>query len=132
MPTETIGSFLTGFLHVSDTLPPDRPALFSPAPVVQSTRLLRNLLSRVQQPFRAEIISKAIAASEAFALPAFIVSADEKNPNEPAPDRQPILCEEDLKKLKALVVEKIKKAANENRLQTSEHFMWLLQCWRVW
>jgi hypothetical protein len=34
--------------------------------------------------------------------------------------------------MKVLAAEKIKKAANENRLQNSDHFMWLLQCWRLW
>jgi hypothetical protein len=132
VPAEKIGSLLAGFLQVSDCLPRAPFGSLSLAPVTQSTRLLRNSLARVPEGTRSDTIFGPIAGSDAFTLPAFIVHADEPNPNDPSLQHQPLLAKNDLTKLTKLVADKIKRAATENRLHGSEHFMWLLQCWGRW
>jgi len=131
IPTGSIGSFLSGFLQVGERFPQSKPELLSVSPISQASDLLKDLLLRVPENTRVEIISAGFNGSDGFTLPAFIVSADAKRPND-APVPNPLLTEDNLKKMKALVVEKIKKAALDHRIEKSEHFLWLLNCWRIW
>jgi hypothetical protein len=76
-------------------------------------------------------MSDAFNKTDSFTLPAFLINVDARQPN-PPPMPTPLLGEENSRKMKALVVQKIKKAAFEHRIEKSEHFLWLLNRWRIW
>jgi hypothetical protein len=128
---DNIAPFVRGSSEIGDNLPSVTPELLSIPPINQLARVLRNLLARLPQDSRAQTMITAFSGSNAFTLLAFVISFDEKRPGKKQPEN-PLLDDDATKEVKVLAVKKIKNAANDGRLEKSEHFLWLLNAWRLW
>ena len=120
-----------GILKSCDAFPTTRLAIFDFPPEVKACRLTRNLLLKVAEVSRADVMCKIFSDSEALVVPVIITDADGRKQNDD-PQKKHLLNESDLKKVQQVCIENIKKAATEGKLQKSDRFLWLLQCWKLW
>jgi predicted KAP-like P-loop ATPase len=91
--TENIASFLGGFLETSERFPGSKPELLDVLPIRQAVEVLKDLLLRLPEPVRLEVMSDAFNKTDSFTLPAFLINVDARQPN-PPPMPTPLLGEE--------------------------------------
>ena len=125
--------FVTAIFDIGDILPDEEIGFLGIGPEAHATRIIHWYLKKESDiKRRGEILKKAMKASTGLYLPV-LKTFIEDNKQERKKDRESFLVDEDdLKELKGICIEKIRKAAKSGQLQKHSKMAQLLYRWRKW
>lgn len=138
--TENIETVVCALFRVGDQLlkkEDERRYIFDVDNDMRISRLVYQLISRLEEEKRFEILFKAIQEGEALSLSVHEVSIlgqhhGKFTDNEPKPESQRIVNSEHLSLLEQLVLEKIHQAAENNVLLATPKLARILWSWKTW
>ena len=125
-------AFVTALFDISEDIPDDQDGMFEISAHMHASRIVYWYLKQdaFTEAERTNVIVDAVTETEGLALPMHIVSLElERQIEEPA---ERFLDSDVMEKLKALCVEKIRRAAADGTLIRSRHFISILYKWREW
>lgn len=126
--------FVTALLDVGDDLPEAPPGFFVIDPAMHAVRIIYWYLMREGDiERRGEILKEAIANTKGMFLPVKMVSTEDSDKDKDKDDTtRNLVTKADLQGLRTLCIEKIRAAAQDGRLSSSNNLMYMLYRWKQW
>jgi predicted KAP-like P-loop ATPase len=125
--------FITALFDIGDDLPEGQAGMFSVSTWMHASRIIRwYLMKEPDLSKRHAYLSEAIRLSKGLYLPAMKVALETDSQKEGRSSNERLLSDEAVEDLKAIVLEKIRNAADSARLSSHSHLATLLVIWAEW
>jgi predicted KAP-like P-loop ATPase len=126
-------SFVTAIFDIGDELPESPSGFFVFGPDIHAYRIIFwYLMKEKDVSVRADILKKAMKASEGLFLPIYCAQSEvDKQERQKSPDMF-LVAEKDVDALKTICICKISAASKSGFLQNHTKMLNILYCWRSW
>ena len=125
--------FISALFDIGDDLPEGIGELVEASPWMHGARIIRSfLLKETDKEKRHSYLSGATSTSEGLFLPSMVVALESDMHKENRLPQELLVEKDSVEKLKATCVEKIRKAAENQRLSCHPNFGSLLGFWIEW
>lgn len=133
IPTEKLASLIQALCNLSDDFPERQPSLLGFDVGVYAWRLVYfNLRREPDTKVRLQILKAGLSRSTGLALAVEIVSLDERVPEREQQGHDFLFEENQLAELKAISVEKLRRASKTSKFRRSPRLQSFLWRWSDW
>ncbi len=128
---ENVVTTLVALFDVGELLPPSRPGSFGDGPEWTIVRLAYQLLRRLPEDDRAVKLEEVLKSSFGLRLPIKFISLASPTNSDRSSDSK-LLTDDDLSRIQAIGLDKIRRAAQEGRLLDQVELAYILYRWLNW
>ncbi|MFH1929572.1 MAG: P-loop NTPase fold protein [Chloroflexota bacterium] len=129
-PVEKVETTIGALLDIGDELPAQKRGILDFGLDTQVVRVIRQLLDRIDDPYRrVEILKNVVETGAGLYIVVRLVSSIEPDAER---ERESIVPADGFKEIKTIVLERIRREASQENLSSMPNLEYILFRWRDW